>query len=95
MTTLYLGAAESDNGPTDTAHLDSSLDSDEALLSPAGAPGVLDEPVVHSVLSPVADHHHSVVRLGIAGATGENASLAVSSPAEIRDDIISTETKVG
>ena len=72
---VCLGTADSDESPTNAAHLDASLDSDVALLPPAGAPGVLHQPVVHTVLSPVTHHRHCVVWLGRAGAPGENSSL--------------------
>ena len=55
-----------------------SLDPDVAALPEACPPGVLDQPVVHPVLSAVTNHRHGVVWLGRAGTTGENSSLAVS-----------------
>ena len=39
----------------------SSLEPHEALLPPAGAPGVLDEPEVLASLTAVAHHRHGVV----------------------------------
>ena len=74
---ICLSTADSDDGATNTAHLDSSLDPDESLLSPAGAPGVLHQPEVNTVLRAVADHSHGVVRLGSGGTTGENSSLVI------------------
>ena len=69
-----LGALHVDDSAADSAHLDAPLEADVALLAPAGAPGVLDEPVVGAALSAVANNNHRVVGLA-AGATGEDAAL--------------------
>lgn len=43
-----------------------SLDSDVAVLAPSGTPGVLDEPVVGSLVIAVSDEEHTVVEAGSA-----------------------------
>ena len=45
-----------DQGGSDAAHAHSPLQPDEAVLSPAGSPGVLDQPVVHSAVSAVTNN---------------------------------------
>ena len=75
---VYLGAGNSDEGLADPAHLHSSLDSDVAVLSPGRAPGVLDQPVVHSVfVGAVTNHSYGVVGIGYGGVTSGKYSGAV------------------
>ena len=50
------------NSPSSSSS--SSLVSDVALLSPFRAPGVLDQPVVHSVVGAVTNHGYNVVGCG-------------------------------
>ena len=45
----------------DTAHVYVSLHLEVAVVSPCGAPGVLDDPVVHTVHSSIADCKHCVI----------------------------------
>ena len=67
--TPRLAALDMDDLIPDAAHLDSPLDPDVALLSPARAPGVLDEPEVNTILSPVANNNNSVVSSDMISAT--------------------------
>merc|ERR1719266_1849523 len=46
----------------------SSLEPDEAVLSPAGAPGVLDQPEVLASLTAVTNDSHSVVDVAAVGS---------------------------
>merc|ERR1711963_1347986 len=61
-----------------TAHTNSTLEPDEAVLSPSLAPGVLHLPIVHpgSRVSAVPNDGHRVVGL-VAGAPGEDSSLVI------------------
>ena len=57
----------------DTADVGGS-DLDVAGLTPGGAPGVLDEEVLLTVLSAIADSEDTVVKLGSAGGTSDNTT---------------------
>ena len=57
----------------DTADV-SGTDLDVAVLTPGGAPGVLDEEVLLTVLSAIADSEDTVVELGSAGGTSDNTT---------------------
>merc|ERR1719433_216710 len=59
-----------------STHANTSLQPDEASLTPASSPGVLDEPVVLPVGGAVAHHRHGVVRVGVSAA-GEDATSVV------------------
>merc|ERR1712038_2112356 len=61
-----------------TTHTNSTLEPDEAVLSPSLAPGVLHLPVVHPCcrVSAVPNDSHRVVGL-VAGASGEDPSLVI------------------
>ena len=72
-----LGTGDSDEDASNAAHLHSSLDADVSLLSPACAPGVLDDPVVHSVLSAVAHHSDGVVGSLSGHTTSEDSSFVL------------------
>lgn len=72
---------------SDTAHVVSSLHLEVALITPVTAPGVLDNPVVHAILSSITDSEHGVVDiLGsvLASFGGIDTSLVVS---EAIDDL--------
>merc|ERR1712038_2107264 len=60
------------------AHTNSTLEPDEAVLSPSLAPGVLHLPIVHpgGRVSAVPNDSHRVVGL-VAGAAGEDSSLVI------------------
>ena len=72
------------NLPTDTAHVDATLQPDVAVLTPIGAPTVLDEPVVNAALATIANHGDGVVQPGVVSAAGKD-SLAVSAEGTTRD----------
>merc|ERR1712038_1259583 len=61
-----------------TTHTNSTLEPDEAVLSPSLAPGVLHLPIVHPCcrVSAVPNDSHRVVGL-VAGAAGEDPSLVI------------------
>merc|ERR1712137_417198 len=44
------------------------------FLSPTGAPAVLDQPVVNSTLSAVANHTDGMINLGSGGTSGKDTS---------------------
>jgi len=44
-----------------TAHVHASLDLEEALVAPVGAPGVLDEPVLDAVFDSEANDNDGMV----------------------------------
>ena len=48
---------------------------DVALVAPSGVPGVLDEPVVLSILGTIADGEDGVIEGGAARAAGEDTRL--------------------
>jgi hypothetical protein len=71
----------------DTAHVDSSGDLEETLVSPVGTPGVLNDPVVLAILITVSNGKHSMVNITsgvLAGIRGVNTSGIVS---ETIDDL--------
>ena len=51
-----------------------SSDSDVTSVTPAGAPGVSDDPVVLATFVTVADHSDGVVNLGWAGSGVEDTA---------------------
>merc|ERR1711963_1249022 len=61
-----------------TTHTNSTLEPDEAVLSPSLAPGVLHLPIVHpgGRVRAVPNDSHRVVGL-VAGAPGEDSSLVI------------------
>ena len=65
-----------------TAHVHASLDLEEALVTPAGAPRVLNDPVVHArLVSAEANSQHGVVhvlRLVLAGVRDVDAGGVVT-----------------
>lgn len=66
---------------SDTAHVHASLHLEVALVSPVGAPGVLDDPVWDSLLGSVSDSEHSVVNIHgsvLAGLGGVDTALVVT-----------------
>ena len=69
---LSLGGAHLDSADTVTVD-DGELD--VALVSPGGVPGVLDEPVVLTGLSAVADSEDGVIERGAALGGVEDTSL--------------------
>lgn len=60
-----------------------SLDSDVSLLAPAGAPGVLDEPVVGSVVGAVSNEQDTVVKAGAAEVLHDAAKVQLPAKASI------------
>merc|ERR550539_1976411 len=76
---LPLLAGDDDVRLPDAAHPDPSLHLDVALVAPASPPGVLHQPVVHTVLSAVAHHHHRMVG-GAPAAACEDSPLVMVKP---------------
>ena len=70
------GAGESDHGPADSTHPHTSPQSDEAVLPPAGTPGVLDQPELLALLHPEAHHSDGVVG-GVVSAAPEYSPAVV------------------
>jgi len=62
------------NGSANAAHVDTSLELDVTILSPTGAPAVLDEPVVDSALPAVANHTDGMINLGGGGTSSKDTS---------------------
>merc|ERR1719357_1756982 len=65
------------NSFTNAAHVDTSLELDETILSPTGAPAVLDQPVVNSALPAVANHTDGMINLVGGGTSGNDSSMLV------------------
>lgn len=66
---------------SDTAHVNVSLDLEVALVSPVGTPGVLDEPVVNTILSSESNSKDCMVdirRSILADVRGINSRSVVS-----------------
>merc|ERR1719357_390156 len=63
------------NGFTNAAHVDTSLELDETILSPTGAPAVLDQPVVNSALSAIANHTDGMINLVGGGTSSKDTSF--------------------
>ena len=59
------------------AHSHAPLEPDESRLAPPGAPAVLDEPVVHTAGSAVANHSHRMVGGVARTAAGKDVALVV------------------
>lgn len=67
----------------DTAHIDSSFNFEEALITPFSSPGVLYQPVVHTVFSSVTDGHNSMIdvsRTIFACVRGINSTCVGTEP---------------
>merc|ERR1711915_425148 len=79
---------------SDSTVTSSPLDLDEATLSPPLSPGVLDEPVVLTTLSAVADNKNGMVHLvdavrirgSIAAASGLQDTTAIVAPVTVGRD---------
>ena len=70
---------------SDITHVDATLQPHVAVLTPTGAPAVLNEPVVNAALTTIANHGDGVVKPGAVGiATGKD-SPAVSAEGSPRD----------
>ena len=76
-----------DQGGSDAAHAHSPLQPDEAILSPAGSPGVLDQPVVHSVVSAVTNNlRNGSVLIGfLVKLTDRHSMVCIGRGAALKD----------
>ena len=68
-----MGRAALDTADASIVASDGELD--VALVTPGGVPGVLDEPVVLTILAAVADGEHGVIERGAASGRVEYARL--------------------
>ena len=63
------------NMSANTAHICTTFQLDVSLFTPPVSPAVLDEPVVYTILSAIANHYNGMVYFGIRCTSSKNSTL--------------------